>query len=63
MMDTMYELPSMPEITRCLIDEKAVNKLAKPTLFGGEDAAKKHKPAHRVQAEESQALPIPEEGA
>ena len=63
MMDTMYELPSMPEITKCLIDEKAVNKLARPTLIGGDEAAKKHKPARRVQTEESQALPIPEEGA
>ena len=65
MMDTMYELPSKPDVVKCMIDEKAVNKLAPPTLVRGEteDAPTKRKSARRVKAEESPALPIPEEGA
>jgi len=36
MMDTMYELPSMEDVTKCIITEEAVTKKARPTLVRGE---------------------------
>ena len=48
MQDTMFNLPSEPDVTKCIIDENAVNKNAEPTLIRGEHAAKKRKAAvHR----------------
>ena len=56
MQDTMFNLPSEPDVTKCIIDENAVNKNAEPTLIRGEHAAKKRKAAvHRKTEEE----PVP----
>jgi ATP-dependent Clp protease ATP-binding subunit ClpX len=35
MMDTMYELPSMDDVTKCIITEEAVMKKARPALVTG----------------------------
>ena len=65
MQDTMFNLPSEPDVTKCIIDENAVNKNAEPTLIRGEHAAKKRKAAvHRKTEEEPvPALKQPVEGA
>ena len=65
MQDTMFNLPSEPDVTKCIIDENAVNKNAEPTLIRGEHAAKKRKAAvHRKTEEEPvPALTQPVEGA
>ena len=65
MQDTMFNLPSEPDVTKCIIDENAVNKNAEPTLIRGEHAAKKRKAAmHRKTGEEPMpALKQPVEGA
>ena len=65
MQDTMFNLPSEPDVTKCIIDETAVNKNAEPTLIRGEHAAKKRKAAvHRKTEEEPvPALKQPVEGA
>ena len=65
MQDTMFNLPSEPYVTKCIIDENAVNKNAEPTLIRGEHAAKKRKAAvHRKTEEEPvPALKQPVEGA
>ena len=65
MQDTMFNLPSEPDVTKCIIDENAVNKNAEPTLIRGEHAAKKRKAAaHRKTEEEPMpALKQPVEGA
>ena len=65
MQDTMFNLPSDPDVTKCIIDENAVNKNAEPTLIRGEHAAKKRKAAvHRKTEEEPvPALKQPVEGA
>ena len=66
MQDTMFNLPSEPDVTKCVIDENAVNKNAEPTLIRGEHAAKKRKAAahRRVEEEEpAPALEQPKEGA
>ena len=65
MQDTMFNLPSEPDVTKCIIDENAVNKNAEPTLIRGEHAAKKRKAAvHRKTEEEpGPALKQPVEGA
>ena len=65
MQDTMFNLPSEPDVTKCIIDENAVNKNAEPTLIRGEYAAKKRKAAaHRKTEEEPvPALKQPVEGA
>ena len=65
MQDTMFNLPSEPDVTKCIIDENAVNKNAEPTLIRGEHAAKKRKAAvHRKTEEEPvPALEQPVKGA
>ena len=65
MQDTMFNLPSEPDVTKCIIDENAVNKNAEPTLIRGEHAAKKRKAAmHRKTGEEPMpALKQPVDGA
>ena len=65
MQDTMFNLPSEPDVTKCIIDENAVNKNAEPTLIRGEHAAKKRKAAvHRKTGEETvPALEQPVKGA
>ena len=65
MQDTMFNLPSEPDVTKCIIDENAVNKNAEPTLIRGEHAAKRRKAAmHRKTGEEPvPALKQPVEGA
>ena len=65
MQATMFNLPSEPDVTKCIIDENAVNKNAEPTLIRGEHAAKKRKAAvHRKTEEEPvPALKQPVEGA
>ena len=65
MQDTMFNLPSEPDVTKCIIDENAVNKNAEPALIRGEHAAKRRKAAmHRKTGEEPvPALEQPVEGA
>ena len=65
MQDTMFNLPSEPDVTKCIIDENAVNKNAEPTLIRGEHAAKKRKAAVHCKTEEEPvpALKQPVEGA
>ena len=65
MQDTMFNLPSEPDVTKCIIDENAVNKNAEPTLIRGEPAAKKRKAVSHRKAEEEPvpALEQPVEGA
>ena len=65
MQDTMFNLPSEPDVTKCIIDENAVNKNAEPALIRGEHAVKKRKAAmHRKTGEEPMpALKQPVEGA
>ena len=65
MQDTMFNLPSEPDVTKCIIDENAVNKNAEPALIRGEHAVKKRKAAmHRKTGEEPvPALKQPVEGA
>lgn len=65
MQDTMFNLPSEPDVTKCIIDENAVNKNAEPALIRGEHAAKRRKAAmHRKTGEEPvPALKQPVEGA
>ena len=65
MQDTMFNLPSEPDVTKCIIDENAVNKNAEPTLIRGEHAAKKRKAAvHRKPEEQPAPAPKqPVEGA
>jgi len=65
MQDTMFNLPSEPDVTKCIIDENAVNKNAEPALIRGEHAAKRRKAAmHRKTGEEPMpALKQPVEGA
>ena len=65
MQDTMFNLPSEPDVTKCIIDENAVNKNAEPTLIRGEPAARKRKAVSRRKAEEepAPALEQPVEGA
>ena len=52
MTDTMYELPSMEGVTKCVITEDAVLKGEKPQLIFGEAA---------LPAPEAEALPEPVE--
>ncbi len=35
MLDTMFELPGLTEVTGCVIDEDAVNGKSKPKLIEG----------------------------
>ena len=65
MQDTMFNLPSEPDVTKCIIDENAVNKNAEPALIRGEHAAKRRKAAmHRKTGEEPvPALGQPVKGA
>ncbi len=64
MQDTMFTLPGEPDVTKCIIDENAVNKSAEPTLIRGERTARKRK-AVSPKAEEAPvpALEQPVEGA
>ena len=63
MTDTMFDLPSQPGVTKCVIDENAVQKRTPPILIEGEAAPKKRKTARKVKIDEPQPLPAPEEGA
>ncbi|MGI6172718.1 MAG: ATP-dependent Clp protease ATP-binding subunit ClpX [Christensenellales bacterium] len=44
MMDTMYNLPSMEHISKCVIDESAVEHGTTPILIEGEPVARHHLP-------------------
>lgn len=65
MLDTMYDLPSHTGVAKCIIDENAVDKKASPQLIEGDPtAAKKRKSTRKAKEQpESEALPLPEEGA
>ena len=66
MQDTMYELPSIPGVEKCIINEDAVNKTAKPEIIKADPAQipqKKRRTTRKTKAEEPAQLPMPEEGA
>ncbi len=55
MQDTMFDLPGMPDVAKCIITEEAVDKKAVPTLIMKEaalSAPKKRKTTKKAKAEE-----------
>jgi len=61
MQDTMFELPGMPDVAKCIITEDAVNKIAAPTLVKKDAAALPAKKKRTRKTVQQEALPESEE--
>ena len=56
MLDTMFELPGMPEVTGCVIDEAAVNGGSKPKLVEGiQRKSRRRKGAEETEQQEAES--------
>ena len=66
MQDTMFDLPGMDDVAKCIITEDAVDKKAAPTLVKKTDALpapKKRRTTKKAKAETEEVLPEAEANA
>ena len=66
MQDTMFDLPGMDDVAKCIITEDAVDKKTAPTLVKKTDALpapKKRRTTKKAKAETEEVLPEAEANA